>query len=107
MKFLNHAVLIAIFLFTSNGYTASFKCSKRSTAVEWMICSNPELSAKDDEMANLYRDNLEYPHGITIPQIKKEQSRWLKKRNTCTTVDCLNNLYDERIIYLREPLING
>jgi uncharacterized protein len=86
----------------------SFDCSKASTPVEIVICSNPSLANLDSEMASVYsaaiKSNQSYGTAI-----RDNQRTWLKTRNkgcasTNHSVDCLAQLYQERIAELNSLL---
>lgn len=72
---------------------ASFDCSKATTAVETLICRDPELSELDQAMANAYADALadrkvRHRPGSSSPlqvaDLIKKQRAWLRSRSeTC------------------------
>jgi uncharacterized protein YecT (DUF1311 family) len=84
----------------------SFSCSKASTFVEKAICNNVQIARLDKKMARSYaqyksafffkknRESLE-------KNLKKEQRKWIKKRNKCefskTYKNCLIKSYEGRI----------
>lgn len=43
------------FMFPAMTFAASFDCSKAGTPIEKAICSYPELSALDEQLASVYR----------------------------------------------------
>jgi uncharacterized protein len=81
----------------------TFVCNSNSPLAEALICANANLSAKDDEMAAIYRV-LRKRNMITPSQkeLKTEQIKWLSNRNSCNNISCLNQVYDERIRELNE-----
>lgn len=82
-------------------FAASFDCTKAATAVEKMICSDNELSALDSKLADTYRNGL---RTAQRPEpIKDDQKAWLRMtRNRCSTVDCLQNAYKQRLQILTD-----
>jgi uncharacterized protein YecT (DUF1311 family) len=84
----------------------SFSCSKAFTFVEKAICNNVPIARLDKKMARSYaqyksafffednRESLE-------KNLKKEQRKWIKKRNKCesskTYKNCLIKSYEGRI----------
>jgi len=83
--------------FLTTSQAASFDCRKASSAVEIIICSpgNSELQNLDREMNSAY---------LTVLQDEKQadailhsQKQWMKKRDTCTNEDCINQAYKERL----------
>jgi len=86
-------------------HAVTFTCSSNSPLAEALICKDEKLSAKDDEMAAIYRVLRKRPvqamsgNGKTL---KTEQLEWLSIRNSCKNIACLNQAYDDRISELNE-----
>ena len=79
---------------------ASFDCGKAATKVEKLICSDPELSRLDDELGEQYSEAIEKrPIEKLLPQ---NQRTWLKERNRCKDVQCLQDAYRHRIADLKD-----
>jgi len=74
--------------------TPSFNCSKASTNVEKIICSSVELAGYDKKMAELYS---QLKDSYSEEDIKTFQKDFIKKRNACSTVECITELYLEQI----------
>jgi uncharacterized protein len=89
---------LALLAATSSAHAASFDCTTAKTFVEHAICDNPDLSAKDDVLAPLYR-SLRRNDGTGA--VVKAQREWVARRNTCQTVVCVSGLYDQRLTELR------
>jgi uncharacterized protein YecT (DUF1311 family) len=74
---------------------AVWDCAKARTAVERLICANPDIRAKDARMGVLYTELQALglsPEGM--------QKAWLRnERSACGDADCLRALYSERIRY--------
>lgn len=78
--------------------TPSFDCQKASSLVETLICTHPDLAAADQQLAQLYR----HAKSTRDPNLlRKEQVAWLKRRNDCTTLPCVESAYQERISALK------
>lgn len=77
-------------------WAASFDCAKASTLIENAVCTNPELSRKDEVLGRLYQSALKQD-----PSVRSEQISWLRERNRCIDERCLINAYDRRIDELR------
>lgn len=78
------------------GQGASFPCGKATTKVERLICSDPRLSAIDEEMADRYREALANTNNPA--RVKREQRDWLNgDRNTCKSDKCLLIAYAIRL----------
>lgn len=87
-------------LFSVSTFAASFDCAKAKTQVERMICKDRKLSAKDSQLAGLFRDHLQSVGPTYAPSRKRDQRAWLRQRNACQDLACLNQLYDDRILQL-------
>lgn len=78
----------------------SFDCRKAETAIEKMVCADPELSALDEQLATAFaaaraRGDVEPAH----------QRAWLKDvRARCADIACLKQVYRVRIEGLGRPL---
>ncbi len=79
-------------------HAASFDCAKASTTVEKAICSNAELSALDDRLSAAYKAAL--TDTLDPASVKTSQREWVKARNACKTVSCLQEAYRGRIAAL-------
>jgi uncharacterized protein YecT (DUF1311 family) len=81
-------------------HAASFDCSKASTEVERMICGDAALSKLDEELARKYKEALKNVWSEKL--IPHYQKLWMKGRNLCKSVSCLNDSYFQRIAELNE-----
>ena len=91
---LNKLFIVAISLITSLLYGASFDCDKASSKVEHLICGDDELSILDEHLSIAYRDAKKYKE---YKQLKLEQRKWMKRRNSCITIYCLKQSYTNRL----------
>ena len=81
---------------------ASFACNSNSPLAEALICSDANLSAKDDEMATIYRVlRIRKIYTPSQKELKAEQLAWLRNRNSCENIACLNQAYETRIQELK------
>ena len=77
---------------------ASFDCKKASTFVENAVCSNKSISKLDDALSQNYRYALASDIGDgPRKHLRETQRAWLKERDRCTTVYCVEALYRERV----------
>jgi len=83
------------FAFALPVQAASFDCTKARTKVEHLICSNSELSELDDKLAEKYKTALQNKAQAGV--VRQAQKIWLKERNECGTVNCMQDSYRERI----------
>ncbi len=79
---------------------ASFDCSKASTAVEKMICADPNLADVDASTAAAYKIGL--AASVNPDGYKQGQANWRKNvRDACTDAACLSRVYQERLRELK------
>ena len=95
MKYI--ALLMPMALWFSSAMAASFDCSKASSWVEKSICADPLLGKLDAALARNYQGMLASDGGDAIKAFKKEQLRWLARRNQCTSIACLSAVYRQRV----------
>lgn len=82
-------------------HSASFDCQKASSYVEKQICKKDKLSCLDDKLNHIYKD-----FRLITKEIKADQIKWLKKRNTCKDEKCIKLAYKKRIKELSVSLTN-
>jgi uncharacterized protein len=107
---MKHVVfLVFAFALIGTAHAASFDCGKASTFVEKAICSNRTLSALDEALSENYRYMLASNIGDGArSHLRKSQRNWLKERDKCTTVYCVEALYRERVDAVCEiPVLSG
>ena len=81
-------------------HAASFDCSKARTKIEKTICSDPKLSAADEQMAALYKAALANTGRALIPvkDLPSDQVAWLTLiQSRCDNAACLSGAYRGRI----------
>ncbi len=71
--------------------------STQTKPIERAICSDAGLRNKDIELNDLYFAL----GGSQNNDLKLGQRSWLKARNSCTTMECLQVFYDDRLRVLR------
>ncbi len=90
--------VMASFLVMAGAHAASFDCSKAKSKVEQTICSDPEISSLDDQLAASYGAALKSlsPEGGQV--LKKGQVAWLRYVNiVCSDAECLAGMYRDRL----------
>jgi len=79
-----------------NSHAVSFDCSKATTLVESLICSDDRLSQLDDLLNESYKKTIS--NNSQKAKLKSEQLSWMKNiRNKCKSYECLAASYEERI----------
>jgi len=71
-------IIVLLGLFSTQATAASFDCKKAASWVEKTVCSDPELSKLDEEMAKAYHDALASLSPEGQKEIKQYQKKWLK-----------------------------
>lgn len=92
------AFVISWFVALTAAHAASFDCSKAKSKVEKTICSTPEISGLDDQLAARYGAALKSltPEGGQV--LKKGQVAWLRYVNIiCGDAECLAGAYRDRL----------
>ncbi|WP_026601524.1 lysozyme inhibitor LprI family protein [Methylomonas sp. 11b] len=103
-------LFINLFFFNANA--ASFDCQKSTTKIENYICDNSAISELDERMGNIYSNlirNVDVYTDKTI--ISNVQKIWIKERDLCSDVECLELAYKKQIeklisFYNKEELLN-
>jgi uncharacterized protein len=101
IKISNYSIFAFIFFLiscTQNTNAASFDCSKASSQVEKIICSDSDISNLDTTVGIFFNSSKK-----DNPLLVAEQKKWLKEtRDLCKTSECLKKVYSERIIILQK-----
>ena len=71
---------------------AGVVCGDGRSPMEWMICSDPGIAARDAAMTQLYRAELPWHRAETLAA----QRRWLADAHVCRDRPCLEARYDVR-----------
>lgn len=93
---LTMACPLAVLPNLANG--ASFDCSKATSKAEVLVCQNPELSALDDKLSELYSSVKK--QSSNSRQLVLDQRAWMARRNACQTVECISSAYEARLLEL-------
>jgi uncharacterized protein len=98
-------LIVALFLFASaSSHAASFDCTKAKSKVELAICSNPDLSKADQQMASAYNKSLsELPPEFAV-NLRDDQRTWLQMRATVCTASSLAFPANEQMDQLQDCL---
>ena len=98
-------------------HAASFDCSKAKTSLEKAVCSSPELSAADDQMAAAYKGLVAATTLEVRPAVRDNQRSWNRKTAAycnspapepgATLATCLLAAYKVRIPELNRMLSDG
>lgn len=80
-------------------YAASFDCKLAQGKVETMICADSGVSKLDEQLDAVYTQ-MRKTSGDGRAE-KAMQLEWLKQRNTCAELACIQRAYASRIAELR------
>ena len=101
----NASALIALLVLVSSvpAFGASFDCGKSRTPSEHLICSDEELSRRDDDLAVLYkRARAAAPDRAAFDQSNRKE--WRRRESTCVDKACLLSWYNNRTQQLNQVL---
>lgn len=91
------ALLLSCVVTSAN--SASFDCRHAQGKVESMICADSDISKLDEQL------NFAYTHILMMSRDDKTekamQRAWLRARNTCADLTCLQRMYTSRIAELQ------
>lgn len=96
-----------ILLVVCSSHAASFDCQKASTAMEVLICSDPQLSAIDESLNATFKSVLSvHPNRSLITRWERD---WLKSPEVrdCKTAACLKTAFSNRIVMLHRVAVDG
>lgn len=86
---------------------AALDCAKASTATEYAICDNPEISTLDEQMTGVYYTLISsgWLKPAQLNKAKTDQAKFLSRRNSCgANYQCLVDAYTEQVAGLRKLL---
>ena len=86
--------LLLTFGVGSLGNAASFDCNKATTETEIAICADPELSALDELMGEIWGQTSQSSRAVN------DQIRWLTERDALSDIWHLREFYNYRIVEL-------
>lgn len=86
-------LIMAAFPFEINA--ASFDCAKARSRAEILICSDPELSSMDDDLAKIYSKAKSLAPSPADFKSQGERE-WKKRETTCFDKQCLLAWYSQR-----------
>jgi uncharacterized protein YecT (DUF1311 family) len=82
-------------------YRASFNCSRARGWAEQQICSTEPLADSDRRQAELYSSVMARAVGADKTALRHSQRTWVKMRNGCSDVACIEQAYADRITFLQ------
>jgi uncharacterized protein YecT (DUF1311 family) len=99
------ALILAALTVTARAQDAtgpSFDCSHVTSTVNKLICTTPELSALDRELANVFQ-NTAGQAAFDAKALRREEDAWLAAMHkSCNDVACIRTAYQNRLAALRD-----
>lgn len=95
-------LIVLITPLSQQSFAASFDCKKATSSTEKLICSSTVLGELDSEIASLYREIAHASMPFEAKKLRANQKNWLKERNQCSNMDCLNKSLQDRISSLQK-----
>lgn len=95
--------LILGFMVTGTATAASYDCkATKLSKIENLICDTPSLSILDDNLGFIYHSVIDknensYIYFEGYEAVKRDQLTWLKSRNMCSTIKCVEESYIARL----------
>jgi uncharacterized protein YecT (DUF1311 family) len=77
----------------------SFDCKKIQSIGEQYVCGTPKLAYLDLRLSDIYKHVvLTIRHDkILYKRLKDEQNAWIKERNNCSSISCVEMIYKARL----------
>ena len=91
--------VVAAAVLGGGAHAASFDCAKASSALERLICDDPDLDSLDSQLAGTFEGALD--RSLEPAAVRAGQRAWLRTRETCNgDAACLRAAYAKRIAAL-------
>lgn len=79
----------------------SFNCRYGRSSSERMVCSSPELAAKDRQMSSIFYAALASADPSTRSHLRRSRDAFLSRRERCGSEACVAAAYNSRIAEIR------
>jgi uncharacterized protein len=79
----------------------SFNCRYGRSSSERMVCSSPDLAAKDRQMSSIYYAAMATADGATRSHLRRSRDAFLSRRERCGSEACVAAAYNSRIAEIR------
>jgi uncharacterized protein len=95
MRYIKFIIVALSFVYVQSATGASFDCNKARSVSEKLICSDPELSAMDDKLFEIYKRAKEVSNNSK--EFREEQGiAWKYREQNCTDKQCIAAWYKAR-----------
>lgn len=92
-------LMLILALLSGSVAAASFDCNKAKAAVERLICTNADLSRRDDAMAAEYARIA--ATALDKTELQRMQRTWLAERDACVDAGCVADQYERQSTVLK------
>lgn len=107
------ALFIGFYLVPAVSFAASFDCVHAASPFEKAVCSDPEISKLDEDMAAAYGNALKALSKEGKQILRDGQRRWLhfvndvslKDKNGTGTSSCMREVYEKRVNDLKTAAV--
>ena len=104
----NTSMALCLLTALSVANAASFDCKQARSDVEKMVCSDTELSSRDEQLAAAYKAALDSAKTEQDKaRIRASQREWIAVRDACDSLPCLRDRYQQRYAILLEGSPHG
>jgi len=93
LKLFSLSLSLSLLTLCFQAHSASFDCEKASSFNEKAVCLNPIFSKLDEQMANLYKEQVK----ISGDSLKSQQKQWNREVRLCKDEECILRLYKNKI----------
>ena len=80
----------------------SFNCARGRSRSERMVCSSPDLAARDRRMSSIFYSALADADSGTRRRLRSSRDRFLAYRERCPNEACVAQAYEDRIDEIRD-----
>ncbi len=83
---------------------AGLDCATGATAVDKLICSDPNLDKLDTQMTTMFGDVVADGKSARMDTsaVERDQRAWARGRALCTNVKCMEAYYSRRLVTVKE-----
>jgi uncharacterized protein len=79
----------------------SFNCRHGRSSSEKMVCSSPDLAAKDRQMSSIFYAAMASADAPTRTHLRRSRDAFLSRRERCGSEACVAAAYNSRIAEIR------
>ena len=84
----------------TRSFETSFDCARATAWAETQVCSSQSLAHSDRRQTALYSSVMDRAIGVDRTRLQQSQRSWIRERNSCADVPCIEQSYSSRLSYL-------